>query len=314
MNDEHDRSKGDDIHDVATEWWVKRDAGAMPRSDRRAFEKWLAEKPEHRQAFEEIELLCSQVRAMRPEKVNVEAFASRQRRIASVASVALVTLLALMLSWNELSLLLRADFRTVAGETRTVTLDDGSRVHLGGKSAIAVNYRGAERKVTLIEGEGWFEAEPNAARPFVVAAASGSVTALGTTFDIALIGDIARVTVAKHRVTICSQGGAKVVSEGQQSIFGPETSISSPTVVDVNDETAWRRGKLIFRNRPLGEVVATLARYHQGYLLTPSAAVRELRVSGVFDADDPLGALKVIEESLDIKAIRLTNYLVILHG
>ncbi|KAF2990470.1 FecR domain-containing protein [Methylocystis sp. MJC1] len=312
MNHEHDRSKGDGIHDVAVDWWVKRDAGGMSRADRRALEVWLTE-PEHRQAFEEVELLCSQVSALRPEKARAKAAASR-RRTAFFASAMLAASLAFVLLWGELSLLLRADFRTATGETRTVTLNDGSRVHLGAKSAIAVNYREAERKVTLIEGEGWFEATPDASRPFVVAAASGSVTALGTTFDIALIGDKARVTVAANRVAISNRGDAEIVSEGQQSVFGPGVSISKPTAVDVNDETAWRWGKLIFRNRPLGEVVATLARYHQGYLLTPNEAVRQLRVSGVFDVDDPLGALETIEQSLNIRATRLTNYFVILHG
>lgn len=313
MNHERDRSKGDDIHDVAVDWWVKRDAGGMSRSDRRALEEWLAENPEHREAFEEVEFLCSQVSAMRPEKARAKATSS-PRRTAFVASAMVAASLAFVLFWGELSLFLRADFRTATGETRTVTLDDGSRVHLAAKSAIAVNYREAERKVTLIEGEGWFEAAPDASRPFVVAAASGSVTALGTAFDIALIGDKARVTVAEHRVAISNREGVEIVSEGQQSVFGPGASISKPDAVDVDDETAWRRGKLIFRNRPLGEVVAILARYHQGYLLTPNAAVRQLRVSGVFDVDDPLGALETIEQSLNIRAMRLTSYFVILHG
>lgn len=313
MNHERDRSKGDDIHDVAVDWWVKRDAGGMSRSERRALEEWLAEKPERKEAFEEVELLCSHVRALRPERARAKAMASR-RRTAFLASAMVAASMAFMFFWGEFSLLLHADFRTATGETRTVTLDDGSRVHLAAKSAIAVNFRENERKVTLIEGEGWFEAAPDASRPFVVAAASGSVTALGTMFDIALIGDKARVTVAEHRVAVSSQGGAEIISEGQQSVFGPDEAISKPADVDVKDETAWRRGKLIFRNRPLGEVVAILARYHQGYLLTPSAALRQLRVSGVFDVDDPLRALEMIEQSLNIRATRLTNYFVILHG
>ena len=63
-----------------------------------------------------------------------------------------------------------------------------------------------ERRLTLLEGEAWFEASPNPARPFVVAAASGTVTALGTAFDIALESETARVTVTEHRVAIASQG------------------------------------------------------------------------------------------------------------
>ena len=39
----------------------------------------------------------------------------------------------------------------------------------------------------------------------------------------------------------------------------PEPSISTRA-------TAWRRGKLMFENRPLGEVVRALGRYHRGFV------------------------------------------------
>jgi transmembrane sensor len=314
MNDDDQFPDDEVAHTAAGAWWVKLDAGPLSREDRVAFEAWLGDDPVNRAAFDEVSALCGEVRAMRPKRAEaVKAPAARRARLIAAAAL-LAASFALFLSFDELTLSWRADFRTNTGESRIVSLDDGSRVHLAAKSAIAWNFHGVERKLTLLEGEAWFEASPNPARPFVVAAEFGTVTALGTAFDIALESATARVTVTEHRVAIASEGRSALVAEGQQSAFGPGVAITPPVAVDIDNATAWRHGKLIFNDQPLGEVMATLSRYHRGYFVIPTRATRQLRVTGVFDAADPLGALKAIEESLDLHAIYLTNYLVILHG
>lgn len=309
-----DKDSGDqtDAHDAAIAWWVKRDAGPLPRDDQAAFDAWLA-APANAAAFAEVSLLCADVQALRRRAPAATESTGRRRRRAALASALLAASLAAVAAFDEIWILWRADVRTGTGETRTVLLSDGSHVQLGAKSAIAVRYSGAERGLSLLEGEAWFEAAPDPARPFVVAAAGGTVTALGTAFDIALNGSGAKVTVAQHSVAVASRGEKTLVDAGRQCAFGPDAP-SAPTAVDVDDTTAWRRGKLIFFDRPLGEVVNVLARYHRGYFVISNEAARRLRVTGVFDAGDPIGALRAIESSLDLKAIHITDYLVVLHG
>lgn len=298
-----------EAHDAAIAWWVKRDAGPLSREEKKAFDGWLAADPANAAAYGEVAALCGDVRALRRR-----APAATGRRRLTVASALLAASLAAVSTFDDLRLLWRADFRTGTGETQMVFLSDGSHVQLGAKSAIAVNYSDGRRSLSLLEGEAWFEAAPDAARPFVVAAAGGTVTALGTAFDVALDGSGARVTVAEHSVAIASQGRKTLVGEGRQSAYGPDTPATAPAAVDVDDITAWRRGKLIFVDRPLGEVVDILARYHRGYFVVSSEAIRRLRVTGVFDAADPIGALRAIESSLDLNAIHITDYLVVLRG
>jgi transmembrane sensor len=214
--------------------------------------------------------------------------------------------------FNSLPILWRADFHTGTGETRLVTLEDGSQVQLGARSAIALHYCVAQRRLTLLEGEAWFQAAPNAARPFIVEAAGGAVTAPGTAFDITLENAHVDVTVTEHRVAVSSGGQTVLVAEGQQSSFDAGSPASSPVPADIDSVTAWRRGNLIFVDKPLGEVVTTLGRYHHGYVLIPDPALRKLRVTGRFYATDPLGAISTLEASLGLHAIYLTNYLVFL--
>lgn len=310
--EDHERDESADSHDAATAWWVKRDAGPLSRAEARAFSAWLVADPANAAAFEEICALCGDVKALRPRAAQVPAHSRGRRRLALGA--ALAASLAAVGSLDGLRLLWLSDFRTGAGETRTIHLSDGSQALLGPRSAIAVDYREGRRRLSLLEGEAFFEVAPDAARPFVVAAAGGTVTALGTAFDVALGDGGAKVTVTEHKVAVASRGERVLVEEGRQCAFGPDAPTSAPIAVATEDATAWRRGKLIFVDRPLGEVVDILARYHRGYILVPSAAARKLRVTGVFDAADPVGALRAIESSLDLDALHVTDYFVVLRG
>jgi transmembrane sensor len=307
--DDSDRDRWTvEAHEAAIAWWVRRDAGPLSRQEAQAFDAWLAADEANAAAFAEICSLCGEVKALRPR---AGAPARRWRRLV-VAPALLAASLAAALVFPQTSLLLRSDVHTGVGETRSVALADGSQVQLGPKSAIAIHYESGRREVSLLEGEAYFEAAPDARRPFVVAAAGGTVTALGTAFDVALEERGARVTVTRHSVAVASAGQKTLVAEGRQSAFGPNAPTTAPVAVEIDDFTAWRRGKLIFVDRPLGEVVDVLARYRRGFVVIASAATRRLRVNGVFDAKDPAGALRAIEASLDLDALHIGDYLVVL--
>ena len=77
--------------------------------------------------------------------------------------------------------------------------------------------------------------------------------------------------------------------------------------------TGWRRGRLIFADTPLGEVVATLARHHRGYVAFLDPALKARRVTGVFLADDPLAAFDELKSALGVRLTRLSNYLILIH-
>lgn len=167
--------------------------------------------------------------------------------------------------------------------------------------------------MTLLSGEVWFDVARDPARPFVVEAGAGSVTALGTAFDVALSGSGARVTVNEHRVLIMSGGASVVVEEGQQSVYERDAAARAPEAVDVDAATAWRQGKLIVTKQPLRDVLAAVGRYHRGiiYCVDPSVCAR--RVSGVFGVDDMRQLVNEVEISLDLRAIRLTDYVTLLY-
>ncbi len=61
-------------------------------------------------------------------------------------------------------------------------------------------------------------------------------------------------------------------------------------------------------------MVATIARYHHGYLGIAGLTLAQRRISGTFDIGDPVRAVDLIEHTLAIRSIRLTSHVIILHA
>ncbi|QDK35219.1 FecR family protein [Sphingomonas sp. IC081] len=312
------------VAETAADWIVRRDAGPLPAEDERAFQDWLAE-PAHRRAFEQLAALWGlmdaepapslaplpAVRRTMPRRPRVPAAprAAGTRRWTS-AAVAASIVLAAFGALGDWPARLRADFATGVGERRVVTLEDGSRVTLGSSSAIAHDFSGNARTVTLLEGSAFFEVAPDRRHPFTVEAAGGSATALGTAFAVRERDGSAELVVTQHRVRVRAGGQSGVVDEGQRVDFGAQAL--GPVEAAGNGATAWTQGRLVAVNRPLGEVVAEIARHRHGYLSVVGAAA-QLKVSGVYDLDHPLAAVDSIERSLKLRSFRLSDRLIVLH-
>ncbi|WP_026191768.1 FecR family protein [Methylosinus sp. LW4] len=311
MSRDDEPNRDGDPSAAALAWWVKCDAGPLSAADRAALDAWLAADPSHRAAFDEASRLFDDVQELwtggRP------GLAKRPARITPFAAL-LAASLAAFLFFDEIALRFRADVLTGVGETRVVELADGSHAHLSARSALTIHYSAGERRIALLAGEAYFEAAPNAARPFVVEAAGATVTALGTAFDIALEDKThAEVAVAEHRVAVTSGDARTIVEEGRQSRFGADARTTEPSPVDLFRVGGWRRGRLVFEDAPLADVLATLGRYHRGFLFA-APSLRGLRVTGSFDAANPIGAASALEAALGVKTLSLSSYLIYIYN
>lgn len=300
------------ISDEAARWHFRRDAGPLNPAEEAAFRAWLAD-PRHGAAYDEIARTWSALGAIeRPAAAPAPRPAFWRWAPLGAALAATLAIAILDDSWFARW---RADAATGIGETREMVLTDGSRVDLNTDSALDIRYGEKERRIRIVRGEAVFSVAKQAERPFVVETASGSTTALGTVFSVRLAGDETIVTVLESRVAIAPGAAAEqavALSPGQSARFS-RTRLDAVESVDAEAETAWRRGKLIFVDRPLGEVVDELNRYHRGHIRIIDSSLRSHRVSGVFETKDPLHALGLIQASLGLQATRLTGLLVLLH-
>jgi len=312
MKEDDDRSSSNSARDAAIEWWVSHKAG-LSHEEQAAFEKWLESDPANAAAFADISQTFEHVKRLRRSRpASPSGFVIRKSWIAGAAAFAAVSLV-FYLSFDGLPTLLRSDFSTGTGETKSLTLADGSHVELDARSAIALRFDTGQRRVILVAGEGWFEVARDPARPFIVEAAGGTATALGTAFGVELNKAGARVSVAEHQVKVASGGENVIVAENQQTAYDADSPPNPPSPVSAGSIAAWRRGKLIVEDKPLGEVLSELGRYRHGYIYCVTAEVCRRSVTGVFATSNPLQALREIEVFLGVHSVHLTNYLVLLY-
>ncbi|MCK9397498.1 MAG: FecR family protein [Methylobacter sp.] len=307
------------IKAAANAWWIRLDSDQVSAGERDEFARWLAADPQHRQAFDAICALWNELDAVKQRIAKPETIASGTsmfRRLWAAPALAMCCL-ALWL-FSPLPALLRADFHTGYGEMRDIRLSDGSIAHLNSNSALAVHIDGNQRQLTLLQGEAWFEVSPDPTRPFQVHAEHGTVTALGTAFNIRLQRSQTEVSVTQHSVAVDAEqadGQAlhAVVSEGQQLVYNQKARLGSVKAIDSRTVTAWQRGKLVFQDQPLGEVIAELNRYYHGYLLVTDDSIALRHVNGVFRTDQPLAVLDALESSLSVHSTRINDYFILLH-
>jgi transmembrane sensor len=324
------------IVETATAWFVRMTSDLVTAEDRRAFREWCERDPAHPAAYAEAAALWSELGAIPDPRQRPGARGgapaataaarpagrpSRRPWLRRFGALAAGLLLAAVLGLWSLGGYerLAADYATAVGERLTVTLADGSVLHLNTDTALAVDVTAEHRRVRLYRGEAYFAVAHDRSRPFEVDAADGIVRAVGTAFDVRRDGEAVTVAVAEGRVEVRRNGPPK--PPGESVLLGPGEGLhytagapSARRRVDVNSLTAWRQGRLVFADRPLRAVVAELDRYRPGAIVFLTSAIAEERFSGVVSLADTDQALAAIESTLPVDVIRLTGYLTVLRA
>ncbi|WP_052338177.1 FecR family protein [Nitrospina gracilis] len=205
-----------------------------------------------------------------------------------------------------------SDHYTETGERRELTLTDGSTVYLDTGSALSVEFSPQIRRLVLDRGRALFVVAEDKDRAFEVAAGGGTVRALGTAFEVLRKPGGVVVTVLESRVQVSRDSSKTNLTSGQQIHYSSDTGLSGVAMVDREDIATWRRGKLVFHNQTLAEVIEEVNRYHKGTILILDPQLRSSKVSGVFDITDPGLVLQALQDTLPIKILRVTDYLVLL--
>jgi transmembrane sensor len=327
MTSDHTSAR-DALTEDAARRLVRLQSDAVTDAERRDTEAWLAARPEHRAAFDGLRAVWSALDRMPdprpadtvlPMRRNRPARSSVSRRFALPALLAASVAIAAVFGPATLDRL-DSDHSTAAGERRTVTLADGSQVQLNTDSAIAVDFSGPSRRVTLRRGEAFFTVTSDRSRPFEVTAMGAVTRVVGTRFAVRRMDGSTRVAVEEGTVEVHCPAGMAAAEDGVRLTAG-ETARYERDACPVRESglnvarlTAWRDGRVVFDDRSLSEVVRELNRYRPGPIVLLDSKLGERRVTGVFDIRDPDRALSAIEQVLPIRVHRIAGYLAILTG
>ena len=311
----------------AASWDARLRSHDSTPAERDRFAAWLNEDTRNRESFDRLQAALSllrksadhpQLRGLRESARILERRSARYKLLARVAMIAgLTAIVAGPVFWQtqrdapssrmaDLPLAqTMATFSsnghdawsTDAGEWKKITLPDGSSITMNGSSRLDAQFLLSERRIRLLAGQAFFRVSKNPARPFVVAAGRGTVTALGTTFDVRLSSEDLRVILVEGRVvvkTLHESSGPSVVELAPSQQFEVSGS-AAPTVRRVNAvaETAWAAGQVIFADASLPDAVAQMNQYSKKQIIA-GPELSKFRVNGMFRAgnqDSFVGAL-----------------------
>ncbi len=317
---ERSGQQGDHPDDVAVEaarWLVAlkeapRDAALGAR-----FAQWLAVDPRHGDAwdntcatYEKLGLVPSALRDQwhaPPQRISARL--SPRGRAGWVAMAALAAGLIVLLL-PDLALRWQADQLTATGQTRDIQLSDGSRAVLGPDSALAFDDNGARRGVRLLRGRVFFDVVPDPGRPFRVRVGDTDVTVLGTAFEVALTSADTEVAVVHGLVRVERGALRQDLGAGDQAVAARGGGLIRKTVTPAGI-ASWRERRIDVRNRRIADVVADLRPWYGGKIILTGSKLGERRVSGSYNAADPLEALAALIGPHGGTMRRVTPWLVI---
>jgi transmembrane sensor len=298
--------------DQAAAWFARLESGRASKTDQANFEQWLSASAEHAQAYVQVTQLWQSptldAALSRYAGITPRPRTYHQHWLAAACVLLLcgwgVRTLGLVDSW-------RADYATATGEQRTITLADGSSVTLNTGSALLVNNTEGQRGVRLLHGEAYFNVKPDKAKPFIVKTQENTVSVVGTQFTVNA-GDITQVAV-ESGIVVCANGrGDKTqLNAGQQTLMD-DRQASPALAIDDLQTFSWTKGRLIFKNRSLSDVVAELDRYQPGSIVIANTKLAQTRVSGNYKLQDIPNIVQTLAGITNAKVTTLSSYLTVL--
>lgn len=175
---------------------------------------------------------------------------------------------------------------TPRGGHELLTLGDGSQVELNTDTAIKVDFRGATRQVELVKGEAYFRVRHDPSHPFVVNVGRHRVVDLGTKFLIRMTPQSTKVALVEGRAQFESSVDTQraiVLAPGDVAIASLDrTQVIRKTSKSLQDDLAWQRGMIVFRDERLADAVNELNRYGGPMLRVAGESASKLKINGTF--------------------------------
>jgi transmembrane sensor len=309
-------SMDNQVQAEARRWFARLQAPDCAPEQRVAFEQWRTADQDHSAAYARVEHLMGRISELRDDpavrQAMREALRSKPARAAwprvagwaAAAGVVLVVGAAVFHFSHAPAPAVR--YATATGEQRSVQLADGTTLRLDTDTQLDVSYSAGERDVELLRGRAQYKVAHDAQRPFVVSTLGGTVTAVGTEFQTGIQGSTVLVTLLEGRVSVADGVGSKsrrtLLEPGEQLVYDARGAVWSKSRADVEAANGWTRGKLVFKDVPLQDLVKEVNRYSSAKLRIADSSIDNLRISGTFKADDQESLLLALHSIWSIHA------------
>lgn len=234
-------------------------------------------------------------------KRRLQQWKIRQSFTYYMSGIAAVLLLPFIISTGILSYLYWEQFNKVGkisymeassapGIVTKVKLPDNSLVWLNAGSTLRYPSRFIEKeRVVHLHGEGYFQVRSDKKHPFYVAINNDiRVKAYGTKFNVnAYDEDLFVETVLESgNVDLIIATRTILLKPNDQAIYNKSEKKVSIRPVNIEEETAWKDGKLIFRNVSLDEVLKQLSRRYNLDIVLHKESKKDYKFRATFKTEN----------------------------
>jgi len=302
------------IANEAAHWHALQRQGGLTAEQQRQFMTWLVTSPAHLREYITVSRVASELSdALRGMAVDLDALiaagpppvddnvvalpvrrrppppASRTPRrhlpgIAAAAALLLGVVFVGHLAWPQ-----TRHYVAAHGAPQRFALPDHTVVHLNAESELSIRFTLLSRRVELSRGQASFVVAEDR-RPFAVHAAGLEVRDIGTTFDVSLRREQARIEVAEGSVQVRGDSGqGRLLADlhaGQSAHIDYRDQTVSLRQQHADTMTAWWRGRVVFRDEPLREVAEQFNRLNDVRLRVDDDLAGALRLTGNLRGDD----------------------------
>lgn len=277
------------------------------------WETWLLEYPEQKQAFMDAQIillnfdfsrnnlsdvgqyaLWESIRqqTIQKDQTKIKALQSRRQwfKIAAAVLVLLMTSIGIWYVQSTFEHTLMTDF----GEQKEVMLPDGTTVILNANSKLT--YKNSQARKVWLDGEAYFKVtkKPETGENFIVYTDDLAIKVLGTVFNVNSRNEDTEVFLEEGNVNLELSGKKQQIIEmipGDLVNYSSKAqSLSKTTQLNPLENTAWKDGTLLFKEKPLVEVLDELSDIYgisfeferqalQQKLITGGVPIKNLNIS-----------------------------------
>jgi ferric-dicitrate binding protein FerR (iron transport regulator) len=286
-------------------------------------EKWLAESPDNRFYFSQMERLWQQSeigKGALPRALDVEAALAKTKssiqlqptnrrairiRLGSrwmAAAAALLLLVSAIVFFDPFN---RTTIQEIAALTtiQQDTLSDGSVVALNQYSNLTASFSKNTRRIKM-RGEAYFQVVPNPEKPFVVDVQQVKITVIGTKFNVDNRSDSSKVIISVEEGKVRVQSGDQVLylTVGDQATIDCVTGlISRKALQQASNMKGWIDRRFVFDDVPLSEVIPILENVYQVQIALKNKELGNCLLHARFN-DEPIEqVLDVIKQTFSLQ-------------
>ncbi|MCP1470770.1 transmembrane sensor [Sphingobium sp. OAS761] len=296
---------GATMNEEALAWVIRTRDPAF--TDWETFTRWLEGDPARAEAYDALMAADDGLDSLIPPEPVAMPVAANDAGVGRRAAWRWIgggAIAAALVATLSVGMMNRSDIYTVQtrpGESRTIALDDGTRIDLNGATTLRLDHRNA-RFAALDSGEAAFTVRHDAADPFRVTVGDAIFEDAGTMFNIVHTSRATRIGVSEGRVIYNPSAEAISLPAGRglaDDAQGLRMTDIAPSAV-----ASWREGRLTYSNMPVGDIAEDIART-LGIQVNTSAGARAMRFTGTILIDrDPARFFNGAAPLMGLTAVR----------